>query len=91
MRWTNYFIHPGDNRYYVFTYQEEKYADAFQARLDAGGIPFERHEENSEWLFGVARTYFKEAMNANHLVYAQYRTKFIHVKGLRNAMLIITL
>ena len=48
MRWTNYFIHPGDNRYYVFTYQEEKYADAFQARLDAGGIPFERHEENSE-------------------------------------------
>ena len=91
MRWTNYFIHPGDNRYYVFTYQEEKYADAFQARLDAGGIPFERHEENSEWLFGVARTYFKEAMNANHLVYAQYRTKFIPVKGLRNAMLIITL
>ncbi|MBV41882.1 MAG: hypothetical protein CL834_02495 [Crocinitomicaceae bacterium] len=91
MRWTNYFIHPGDNRYYVFSFREDDHADDFEQRLKNAQIPFERHRENSEWLFGVARTYFKQALNANHLVYAQYRTKFIPVKGLRNAMLAVTL
>jgi hypothetical protein len=91
MRWTNYFIHPGDNRYYVFSFGEEEHADAFQARLNNASTPFERHFEDEEWLFGVHRDYFKKALNSNHLVYAQYRTKFIPVRGLRNAMLLITL
>jgi hypothetical protein len=59
--------------------------------LSGAGIAFERHREENEWLFGVARSHFKQALNANHLVYAQYRTKFIPVKGLRNAMLFVTL
>jgi len=90
MRWTNYFIHPGDNRYYVFSFSEDEHADTFAERLERAGIAFERHQEESEWLFGVARSHFKEALNANHLVYAQYRTKFIPVKGLRNTMLLVT-
>jgi hypothetical protein len=91
MRWTNYFIHPGDNRYYVFSFRADEHADDFEQRLNNAQIPFERHREDTEWLFGVARTYFKKALHANHLVYAQYRTKFIPVKGLRNTMLLVTL
>ena len=90
MRWTNYFIHPGDNRYYVFSFQEEEHAHAFEQRLRKETVPFERHLEEDEHLFGVHRSHFKKALNANHLVYAQYRTKFIPVRGLRNAMLIVT-
>ena len=91
MRWTNYFIHPGDNRYYVFSFNEDEHADTFAERLERAGIAFERHREENEWLFGVARSHFKQALNANHLVYAQYRTKFIPVTGLRNTMLLVTL
>lgn len=90
MRWTNYFPHPGDNRYFVFTFQEESHAAEYESMLDAAAIPFERHEENDQYLFGVARTHFREALRCNHLVHAKYRTKFIPVKGLRYAMLILT-
>ncbi|MGB1122144.1 MAG: hypothetical protein ACPG08_01375 [Flavobacteriales bacterium] len=90
MRWTNYFPHPGDNRYFVFTFQEESHAAEFESMLNAASIPFERHEENNQYLFGVARTHFREALRCNYLVHARYRTKFIPVTGLRYAMLILT-
>jgi len=102
MRWTNYFTHPGDNRYYVFAFSEDEHADAFQKRLNDAGVEHERHQEllekttkrgsnKSEWLFGVHRQYFKQALDANHLVHAQYREKFIPSAGLRWGMLIGTL
>ena len=95
MRWTNYFIHPGDNRYYVFSFREDVTADEFGERLDAAKISYERHRENElgkeEWLFGVHRTFFKEALHANHLVHAAHREKFIPIKGFRYALLIGTL
>jgi hypothetical protein len=101
MRWTNYFTHPGDNRYHVFAFSEDEHADAFQKRLNEAGIEHERHLElldnqpgrsdRSEWLFGVHRQYFKQALEANHLVHAQYRDKFIPSAGLRWGMLIGTL
>lgn len=90
MRWTNYFIHPGDTRYYVFTFREEPHAAEYGAMLKAAGIPFERHEEGDQILFGVARTHFRQALRCNHLVHAKYRTKFIPVKGLRYALLLVT-
>lgn len=90
MRWTNYFPHPGDNRYFLFTFQEESHAAEFESMLNAASIPFERHEENNQFLFGVARVHFREALRCNHLVHAKYRTKFIPVRGLRYAMLILT-
>ena len=90
MRWTNYFPHPGDNRYFVFTFLEESHAAEYESMLNAASVPFERHEENNQFLFGVARTHFREALRCNHLVHAKYRTKFIPVQGLRYAMLILT-
>lgn len=90
MRWTNYFIHPGDNRYYVFTFREEEHANEYEAMLKAADIPFERHEEGDQFLFGVARTHFRKALRCNHLVHANHRSKFIPVAGLRYAMLIVT-
>lgn len=90
MRWTNYFIHPGDNRYYVFTFREKEHADAFQSQLDAAAIEYEPHEEDGQRLFGIHRNHFTQALRCNHLVHARYRTKFIPVRGLRYALLIGT-
>jgi len=49
MRWTNYFEHPGDNRYYVFTFPDLQESDDFKRRLEAQGIEYEAHcdEEGS--------------------------------------------
>lgn len=90
MRWTNYFIHPGDNRYYVFSFQETAHAEEYEEMLRTAEVPFERHEEGEQWLFGVPRTHFREALRCNHLVHAHHRTKFIPVAGLRYALLLIT-
>lgn len=86
MRWTNYFIHPADNRYYVFTFRQEEHAQRFEFALKSDEIPFERNERE----FGVPRTHFNEALRHNHLLYADIRKPFIENKGLRWAMLIVT-
>lgn len=86
MRWTNYFLHPGDNRYYVFTFDEPALADRYESDLKGADIPYERHEMK----FGVSRTHFREALKFNHLIAADTREPFIPHKGLKWAMLIIT-
>jgi len=86
MRWTNYFIHPADNRYYVFTFNEDAHAERFELALKEEEIPFERSENE----FGVPRTYFNEALRQNHLLHAEIRKPFIENKGLRWTMLILT-
>jgi len=90
MRWTNYFTHPGDNRYYVFTFREDEHAVAFQQMLEEQGIPFEPHTEDGQQMFGIHRSEFQRALRCNHLVHARYRSKFIPVSGLRYALLIGT-
>lgn len=90
MRWTNYFVHPADNRYHVFSFREEAQAAEFEARLKDGNIAYEAHQEGGEWMFAVARTFFKEALRHNHLVHAAHRTPFIPVEGLRWALLVFT-
>lgn len=93
MRWTNHFEHPGDNRYFVFTFPNRDEAEEFQRRLEAQGIAFEAHhdpEEREPYLFGVHRSRFKEALHENHLLKARTRTKFIPVAGLRWLLLIGT-
>ena len=55
MRWGNHHSHPGDNRYRVFIFREADHATRFAERLTAAGIGFERHEEDGEVLFGVAK------------------------------------
>lgn len=86
MRWTNYFLHPNDNRFYVFTFKEEEHADRFEHALSEDKIPFERNKRE----FGVPRTHFNEALRHNHLLHADIRKPFIENKGLRWTMLIVT-
>ena len=86
MRWTNYFLHPSDNRFYVFTFREEEHAKRFELALIEDNIPYERNEKE----FGVPRTHFNEALRHNHLLHADIRKPFIENKGLRFTMLIIT-
>mgnify|MGYP001170772987 CR=1 FL=1 len=83
MRWTNYFLHPGDNRYYVFTFREEEYAERFRLALEKDGIPFERNEKE----FGVPRSHFNEALRHNHLLHAQIRKPFIENNGINVQMI----
>lgn len=86
MRWTNYFLHPADNRYYVFTFNEEEHANRFEKSLMDDEIPYERNE----FEFGIPRTHFNEALRHNHLLHADIRKPFIENKGLRWTMLIVT-
>lgn len=93
MRWTNHFEHPGDNRYFVFTFPDESESNEFRIRLEKLEISFEYHldqEEREPHLFAVHRKYFKEALRQNHLLKASTRTKFIPTAGLRWLLLIGT-
>lgn len=95
MRWTNYFVHPADNRYMVFTFREEELAAAFRADLDVHGIPYEFHSETEtgkgeEWMFGVHRDYKERAMQLNFLLAARTRKRFVPHGGLRWGMLVVT-
>ena len=42
MRWTNWYPHPADNRYYVFEFSDSNLADAYGRGLKEAGIEFER-------------------------------------------------
>ena len=90
MRWVNHAPHPADNRYEVFRFRERAHADAFQARCEAASIPFEKHEEDGEVMFGISRAHFREALRANHLVHAEFRTPFIPHRGWRVGVLVFT-
>jgi len=95
MRWTNYFIHPGDNRYYVFSFKEKNHSDLYLDALSQNSIPFEHSvdddmEYGAKYLFGVPRTHFSEALRENNLLHAKIRSPFIPSKILRWTILIIT-
>ena len=90
MRWVNHHTHPGDTRYHVFVFGEQEHAVRFESRCREEGIPYEKHEENGEVMFGIAKTYFAEALRANHLVHAEFRTHFIPNKGWRWGLLVFT-
>ena len=55
MRWVNHHSHPGDNRYRVFVFREQDHAERFAERLSTLGVGYERHEEDGEVMFGVAK------------------------------------
>ena len=95
MRLTNYFIHPADNRYYVFSFREENHSVIFKDSLENQSIPFEFHEDDkleygAKYLFGVPRTHFQEALKQNHLLYADVRSPFISNTYFRWLLLVIT-
>jgi len=95
MRWTNWYAHPGDNRYHVFEFRSTALADEYQADLDAAGIDYERApvEEDENGIverFGIHRTRFQEALRVNHMLHGRHRSPFIANRALRWAMLLIT-
>ena len=90
MRWVNHYTHPGDTRYQVFVFGEAEHAQRFEHRCTDENIPFEKHEENGEVLFGIAKTHFAKALRANHLVHAEFRTHFIPHRGWRWGLLVFT-
>ena len=90
MRWVNHHTHPGDTRYHVFVFREPHYAARFEERCREEGLPYERHEEEGEVMFGIAKTHFSAALRANHLVYAEFRSHFIPHKGWRWGLLVFT-
>jgi hypothetical protein len=95
MRLTNYFIHPADNRYYVFSFQEEDHSMIFKDLLENKSIPFEFQKDEeleygAKYLFGVPRTHFQDALKQNHLLYADIRSPFIPNKYFRWLLLVIT-
>lgn len=95
MRWTNWYEHPGDNRYQVFEFRSTALADEYQADLEAAGVEFERApvEEDGDGTverFGIHKRHFQAALRANHLLHGRHRRPFIPNALLRWAMLIIT-
>lgn len=95
MRWTNWYTHPGDNRYYVFEFRSVAMADEFEGDLKTAGIaferaPLEREGDNVVERFGIDRSEFQAALMVNHLLHGRHRRPFIAHRGLRWAMLLIT-
>jgi hypothetical protein len=93
MRLTNYYEHPGDNRYYVFEFTTEELADEFEAYLNQRSVRFERHfdaEESRNILFGVSRDLLRDAMWCNNMVYAKHRQPFISNRFFRWFILLAT-
>lgn len=90
MRWVNHYTHPGDTRYHVFVFREAHYASRFEERCREEKLPYERHEEDGEVMFGIAKTHFQAALRANHLVHAEFRSHFIPNDGWRWGLLAFT-
>lgn len=94
MRWTNWYTHPADNRYYVFEFREAAHSEEFARDLERSGIAFERGDAEGPsevgHLFGIHRRDFKEALRLNHLLHGRHRTPFIPHAPLRWGVLILT-
>ncbi|MDB4787201.1 hypothetical protein OAG26_00680 [Flavobacteriales bacterium] len=97
MRLTNWYTHPGDNRYHVFEFRDAVMAEEFERDLVQAGIAFEKapveQTESGTGIllqFGVHRSAFNAALRVNHLLHGRHRTPFIPHHGLRWAMLLLT-
>ena len=93
MNLTNFSEHPADNRYMVYRFQVAEHAAHFETQISQAGVEFERHEteENGrDWiLYGIHKSYLKDATQANRMTAAKYREKFIPNRLFRNLVLII--
>lgn len=95
MNFTNYTDHPGDNRYLVFHFWQQKFADEFEKGITERDVVFERYEEEEngkiKYYFGISKSYSKDAHYVNRMLHAEHRKPFIPIKGLRYFVLILTL
>ena len=93
---TNYYEHPGNPNYMVFRFRDTTYAERFEIRLNEKAIPFEKDISTNEnqvitTLYGVKKTYYKEALNQNFLTFSELRKPFISDPILRYFILLITI
>lgn len=79
----------------VYEFFHEPHADHFEELLKGRQVDYERHldEEGEEpiTLFGIEKRYVDVADNCNYLTHAKFRKPMIPYKGLKWAMLIITI
>lgn len=91
----NYRVHPGNEQYRVFSFNTVQEADMMEAELEKRNIWFERDtdeiKEGTIHLFGVEKSDFKAAMQANYAVSAKHRNHIIKNKFLRIALITLTL
>ena len=94
VRITNYFEHPENSRYMVYSFFLEEHADYFQSLLEDRQVPFERHLETEgkrdQILFGVEKRFLKESNRCNFLTHAHFRSPLIKSKWLGLIMIVIT-
>ena len=90
MRWVNHHSHPGDNRFRVFVFREQDHAKRFAERLSSVGVDYERHEEDGEVMFGVAKMHDSVTIRENNLVHGEFREPFIPHRGWRWGLLVFT-
>ncbi|MDG1260436.1 MAG: hypothetical protein P8H59_11630 [Flavobacteriales bacterium] len=94
MRLTNNYEHAGDNRYMVYEFYLDEHADEFQAMLEEKNIVFQRFkdedQEDPPTLFGIEKTYLKEATWCNNMIHSKYRKPMIPNAIMRWGLLIIT-
>lgn len=77
----------------VYEYYLEDHADEFQGMLEEKGIVFERFREEDEdapFLFGIEKSYLKDATWCNNMMHAKYRKPMIPNGFLRWSLLLIT-
>ncbi|OFY94900.1 MAG: hypothetical protein A3K10_12350 [Bacteroidetes bacterium RIFCSPLOWO2_12_FULL_31_6] len=90
---TNFFDHPTRPGYTIFKFHDKQRAVYFEELLKNKNIWFESsidEGENIIYLFGVKKSDYKNAMNANYLVSAKYRSKIIPNVYFRWLVIIIT-
>lgn len=92
MKLINYDEHPGDNRYYVFRFRDEHRATEFDELLTGRNVTFERDSQEDageiEYLFGIHKDYFKDALWCNNMIHARHRKPFIPSRFGRWALLL---
>jgi len=91
---TNFYDHPGDNRFLVFKFFDEKVAEEFKSLLDEQAINYETdqsyNEANNLALFvAVNKSDREKATKANYLAFGKYRKPMIPNKILRYGFLIV--
>lgn len=82
----NFWDHPTNFNYTVFTFKAKEQADYFEELLLENQIWFEKHVEDTQSYFGVRNSDKKKATNLNYLTFAKFRTFMIPHKGLRYLM-----
>lgn len=78
----------------VYEFYLDAHADEFQSMLEEKKIVFERFKDDDQadapTLFGIEKTYLKEATWCNNMIHSKYRKPMIPNAIMRWGLLVIT-